>query len=263
MACYPYIAGGVFFVFQKYFRFTNTCVLNTSTCLKAEGQTKVTASKSADTRCLTIAIDGPSSSGKGMLAKAIAKIFGFTHLDTGRLYRVFAQELRCGNVKMLAGGSAIDEESEKLILALTLGDDPVYATEEVGKFASILGRNANMRAILLRIQREFILSSKHGIVVDGRDIASVVCPEADVKIFVTAYTSVRARRRFKQLKLNPGTRRVTFKRVFFSLLQRDIRDSTRKAAPLTRVEGAFYLNNSHMSEEKSVVELAKKIKTFL
>ncbi|MEH0831621.1 (d)CMP kinase [Anaplasma bovis] len=223
----------------------------------------MTSSKPEHTGCLIVAIDGPSSSGKGMLAKAVAKVFGFTHFDTGRLYRVFAKELQNGHLKVLAGKNCIDEEDEKRILALTLAADPAYSTEEAGKLASILGRNADMRAILLHIQRKFILSSKHGIVVDGRDIASIVCPEAHVKVFVTAYTSIRARRRFKQLKLTAGTRRMMFKQVFFSLLQRDIRDSTRKVAPLTRIEGAFYLNNSHMSEEKSVAELVKKIKTFL
>ncbi len=211
---------------------------------------------------LVIAIDGPSCSGKGTLAKEIANILRMQHLDTGKLYRVFAvkfphkysQARGHGEIRLSA------EEEEEILSALN-DDDPKYYSECVGRTASVFAKDTRVRSALLPIQQQFVLNAPHGAVVDGRDIASVVCPNADVKIFVSAYASVRARRRFKQLR--GSSCRAMYKTVLFHLLHRDIRDTRRSTAPLVRTEDAIYLNNSHMQKATALQELVEKIKTFL
>ncbi|MGN7678197.1 MAG: (d)CMP kinase [Anaplasma sp.] len=210
-----------------------------------------------------IAVDGPSSSGKGTLAKELASILHFRYLDTGKLYRVFASKFLREHAQNLASDAemCLDEKAQHEILSLLDDNDPKYYTELVGKAASMLARNKAVRAAMVQMQRQFIYSTSQGVVVDGRDIASVVCPTADVKLFINAYAAVRARRRFKQLQNSPH--RSMYKSVFFHLLHRDVRDSRRKTAPLTRVSDALYLDNSHMDKKTTLLELMKKIKTFL
>ncbi|MCU7611892.1 (d)CMP kinase [Anaplasma capra] len=210
-----------------------------------------------------IAVDGPSSSGKSTIARGIAAALHLQHLDTGKLYRIFA--VRFPDKHLQARKSCTDiqlskQEREEILSALN-DSNPVYYTERAGNMASILARDSLVRKALLEIQQQFVRSAPFGAVVDGRDIASVVCPDADVKIFVNAYASVRARRRFKQLHNSP--RRVMYKSVFVHLLHRDIRDTCRSAAPLVRDKDALYLNNSHMQKADTLRELVEKIKTFL
>ncbi|ACZ49053.1 cytidylate kinase [Anaplasma centrale str. Israel] len=214
-------------------------------------------------RRLVIAIDGPSCSGKGTLAKGIASAFRMQHLNTGKLYRVFAVRFLHKYLQAQSSNAEIrlsTEEKEEILAALN-HDSPEYHGERVGRMASILARDGKVRSALLPIQQQFVLNASRGVVVDGRDIASVVCPNADVKIFVSAYVSVRARRRFKQLR--NSTRRVMYKSVLFHLLRRDIRDTHRGVAPLVRTGDAIYLNNSHMKRAATLRELVEKIKTFL
>ncbi|ANC34025.1 Cytidylate kinase [Anaplasma phagocytophilum] len=217
-------------------------------------------------RRIVIAIDGPSSSGKGAMASAIAAELGFVHMDTGMLYRIFAAEFAKNYIHSASAENdeiCITAEDRCKMLSLLAENNGQYSSEAVGKAASIISRNGQVRAALLPIQQEFVRSSKRGVVLDGRDIATIVCPDADVKIFITAYASIRALRRYKQLRLRHGTRKVMYKNVFYGLLNRDIRDSCRSKGPLRRVKEAYYLNNSHINKEISLHQLMKKIKTFL
>ncbi|MGN7661551.1 MAG: (d)CMP kinase [Anaplasma sp.] len=215
------------------------------------------------TQRLVIAIDGPSASGKGTLARELASILRFRYLDTGKLYRVFASKFLREHAQNLAPDAKmyLDEKAQQEILSLLDDRDPRYYTELVGRTASMLARSKTIRSAMVQMQRRFICSTAQGVVVDGRDIASVVCPTADVKLFINAYAAVRARRRFKQLRNFPH--RAMYKSVLFHLLHRDVRDSRRKTAPLTRVNDALYLDNSHMDKKTALLELVKKIKTFL
>ena len=215
---------------------------------------------------IVIAIDGPSASGKGTIANRLASALGFAHMDTGRLYRIFAAEFAEKYRSLLSNNSAITmdpSDKKKMLSLLENGNGAKYSTENISKAASVIARNPQVRSALLEIQQEFVRSSKRGVVLDGRDVTTVVCPNADVKVFVTAHASVRALRRLKQLHLFGNAKRTMYKKVFYSLLERDIRDSCRSTAPLKCAQGAIYLNNSHINMERSLQLLMKKIKTFL
>ena len=217
-------------------------------------------------RRVVVAIDGPSASGKGTIAKALASALGFVHLDTGMLYRIFSAEIMSKYAHSFTSKKAITIDHldrEKMLSLLKVGNSAKYSTESISRAASVVARNQSVRLALLEVQREFIFSSERGIVLDGRDVSTVVCPDADVKIFVTAHASERARRRTKQLWLSGNPNRVQYKNAFYRLLERDTRDSCRKAAPLRCAREAIYLNNSNISMEKSLQLLMKKIKTFL
>ncbi|KJV69068.1 (d)CMP kinase [Candidatus Neoehrlichia procyonis] len=208
-----------------------------------------------------ITIDGPSSSGKGSLAREIAKFFNFKYLDTGKLYRIIATKFINNNLHITPNLSIDLNTKQKIFTLLEDNNNSShYNNEHIGKIASILATNKIIRSALLPIQREFAYSSSNGAVLDGRDTSSVICPDANVKIFITAYASIRAKRRFKELQ---SSTKEMYKSVLHHLLQRDIRDYHRSIAPLKCVENALYLNTSHMSKELVFLETIKKIKTFL
>ena len=143
-----------------------------------------------------ITIDGPAASGKGSLAKQLAEFFNFKYLNTGKLYRIIA---------VLFGIKAqynlkIDNVLEKKILSLLEDNTTLYNDEKIGKIASTLARYQHVRIALLPIQHKLIYLANPGIVLDGRDTSSVIFPDADFKIFITAQTSIRAQRRFKELQ---------------------------------------------------------------
>ena len=219
----------------------------------------------ATRRGVVIAIDGPSASGKGEIARRLASRLGFTHLDTGKLYRIFAAKFAAKYGESIARKEkvCISSEDERKMLDLLTDNSTALGTEEIGKAASRIARIAVVRQALVGLQRQLILTSETGIIVDGRDIASVVYPNADVKIFITAQVSVRALRRYKQLTGRGNSCRSMYKTVLLGMLRRDINDSSRRVAPLTRVKDAFYLNTSNMDIEKTLLLLMKKIKTFL
>lgn len=190
---------------------------------------------------MIIAIDGPAASGKGTLAKQIAAHYGFGHLDTGALYRAVARDtLACGgdlrnpNDTAIAA-AALDVES--------LGD-PGLRTAGVGEAASVVARHGKVRALLLEYQRTFAETGE-GAVIDGRDIGTVICPDADVKLFVTATAEVRAHRRF--LELESVGLAVSEAHVLQDILARDERDSTRGASPLRVAENAVLLDTTNLS----------------
>lgn len=192
---------------------------------------------------MIIAIDGPAASGKGTLGKLIAEHFGFAHLDTGLLYRAVARDV-------LARGASIDDEQAAVECARSLDpetlSDPVLRQAGIGDAASIVARIELVREALLDFQREFA-RRKPGAVLDGRDIGTVVCPDADVKIFVTALPEVRAQRRYLERKSQGDD--VTYGEVLEMIRQRDERDANRASAPMRPAEDAVLLDTTNLDIE--------------
>ena len=179
----------------------------------------------------TVASDGPAASGKGTLAKALAAHFGFAHLDTGLLYRAVGRRMLNGEDPVQAAG------------VLDAGElaGPALRGPEVAQAASKVAAIAEVRAALLDFQRAFARRAG-GAVLDGRDIGTVICPEAEVKLFVTASDEVRATRRYDEL-IGRGTA-VERAEVLADLRARDARDSARATAPLKAAEDALVFDTS-------------------
>ena len=192
---------------------------------------------------MIIAIDGPAASGKGTLAKRIAAHFGLHHLDTGLLYRAVARD-----VQRL--GAALDDAERAAAAARALDpaelDDPDLRKPGAGEAASIVARIPQVRAALLEFQRSFARRPP-GAVLDGRDIGTAVCPEADVKIYVTATPEVRAERRF--LEMQGRGEAATYEGVLADIRRRDQRDASRDTAPMRSADDAFLLDTSNLDIE--------------
>lgn len=190
---------------------------------------------------MIIAIDGPAASGKGTLAKRVAAHYGLHHLDTGRLYRAVARDT-------LAAGGDPSDAGAALAAARALDakslDDPDLRTPNLGEAASLVARHPEVRKTLLAYQRAFA-RRKPGAVIDGRDIGTIVCPDADVKLFVTATPEERARRRYREFK-DDGID-VTEKEVLADILARDARDKNRAVAPLRQAEDAVLLDTTNLA----------------
>ncbi len=193
-----------------------------------------------------VAIDGPAAAGKGTVAKAVAERFGFAHLDTGLLYRVV------GRVALEKIGPALDE-AEVISLAtqvdvvdLARGD---LRTAAVAQAASKVAVIPEVRETLVVFQRDFAERSG-GAVLDGRDIGTVICPNADVKLFVTASAEIRAERRFKELAAQGEE--TDFKTVLEDVKARDARDSERDVASLAAAADAVILDTSELSIEAAI-----------
>ena len=169
-----------------------------------------------------IAVDGPAASGKGTIAGRLGAMFGLPVLDTGLLYRA---------VGVLSADSDDVEASAAAASALSAGqlDDPRLRTRAAGELASRVGAYAPVRAALLDFQRAFA-AQPGGAVLDGRDIGTVICPDAPAKLYVTATPEVRAERRWKQLKAQGEA--VSFEDVLADILRRDARDGGRESAPM-------------------------------
>jgi cytidylate kinase len=195
---------------------------------------------------LTIAVDGPAASGKGTLSRRLARHFGLNYLDTGSLYRAVALSALENNVPL-------DDEVALSKVANSLGDkilsDPRLREPGVGEAASKIASLQAVRDTLLNFQRQ-IAETTPGAVLDGRDIGTVVCPEADVKLFVTASSEVRAERRYKEL-LSKG-QDVTYDDIFAEIERRDARDSSRSAAPLVKAADAHLLDTTNLDIEKAL-----------
>lgn len=190
---------------------------------------------------MIIAIDGPAASGKGTLAKRVAVHYGLPHLDTGLLYRAVGRDA-------LARGIALDnaEAAAEVASALEIAtlDDPALRTAGAGEAASQVARHPAVRTALLAYQRSFA-RGELGAVLDGRDIGTVICPDADAKLFVTATPEVRAMRRF--LELTGRGVAISEAAVLEDIRARDERDSTRGAAPLVQAPDALLLDTSNLS----------------
>jgi cytidylate kinase len=193
---------------------------------------------------MIIAIDGPAASGKGTIAKRIAEYYGFHCLDTGLLYRAVARDVARAGFRLDDPWAAV--VYAKGLDAATL-DDPALRGAEAGDLASVVAKIPEVRRALLKYQRQFALQPP-GAVLDGRDIGTVVCPDADAKIFVTATPEVRAERRFSELR-SRGDTSTTLEAVLAAIRDRDARDSGRADAPMKMAEDAVLLDTTHLDIE--------------
>lgn len=194
---------------------------------------------------MIIAVDGPAASGKGTIARALARRYDLPHLDTGLLYRAVA---------LAVMREEMDPEQEADAVAATsfpdsLLADPQLRTDEVGRLASVVSAHPLVRAALLHRQRRFA-QQPGGAVLDGRDIGTVIAPEAEVKLFIKATPSVRAQRRHAELRKAGAS--VSLERVLADIRARDQRDSTRATAPLRQAEDAVTIDTSFLSIEAAV-----------
>ena len=197
---------------------------------------------------MIIAIDGPAAAGKGTLARRLAAHFDLAYLDTGLIYRAVGKKV----VESGAGPEdvAAAESQARSLAAADLQSDGLR-TDEVAQVASIVSALPGVRAALLVFQRDFAAyppNRKTGAVLDGRDIGTVVCPDADVKLFVSASIEVRAERRLKELQ-DRGLEAI-YARVLEDMNERDARDSLRAASPLEQATDAYQLDTSTLDVDQ-------------
>jgi len=204
---------------------------------------------------MIIAIDGPAAAGKGTLARALAEEFDLAYLDTGALYRATALRTLRGGIDP-ADAAAVAAEAN----AITPDDlaDPALRDEQTGEMASKVSALTEVRAALLEYQRRFAQTPPQtangeakGVVLDGRDIGTVVCPDAGVKIFITASDAVRAHRRWLELSARGAD--ISEAQVLADMRQRDARDAERAAAPMKPAEDAHLLDTSNLDIDAAFV----------
>jgi len=208
---------------------------------------------------MIIAIDGPAASGKGTLARALAAALGFAHLDTGAIYRAVAARVLAAGADPRDAAAAL--RSARVLEAADLRRSDLRR-QEVGQGASVVAAIPEVRAALLAFQRDFAArppDGRPGAVLDGRDVGTVVCPEAEVKFFVTASPEVRAGRRHKEL-LDGGAESI-YARVLQEVRDRDARDSGREAAPLRPAEDAIVLDTTELSAEAALAAALAHIRS--
>lgn len=196
---------------------------------------------------MIIAVDGPTASGKGTIAKALAAYFGLPHLDTGLLYR--AVGLQCA----INGGNPDDPADA--VIACNFPDhliaDPELRSEATGGLASQVSVHPEVRAALYDLQRAFA-TQPGGAVLDGRDIGTVIAPEAEVKLFVTASVAARAERRYREMRARGAA--VSLAEIAADLQARDQRDSERAAAPLTAASDAIVLDTTALDSAAAIAK---------
>jgi cytidylate kinase len=195
---------------------------------------------------MIIAIDGPAASGKGTLGKRLADHYRLQHLDTGLIYRAVAKALL--DAKLDLSDEERAAEAAARLDATWLGD-PALKTDAIGQAASLVSVHPRVRAALFAFQRDFA-ARPPGAVLDGRDIGTVICPEAEVKIFVVAAPEVRARRRAQEIAARGEP--VDEAAVLDDIRRRDARDSSRAAAPLKAAPDAHLLDTSDLDVEAAV-----------
>ena len=219
---------------------------------------------------IRIAIDGPSGSGKSTIAKATAKKLGYVYVDTGALYRTVGLWCkRCGvdpsdegAVEKILPDAEIALQYENGTQIVTLGGESVgdaIRTPEMSKYASAVSKHPAVRAFLLGIQRK--MAQAGGVIMDGRDIGTVVLPRADVKIFLTASPEERARRRFEELQAKGD--KSSYAQVLDEMKKRDKQDSERDIAPLRPARDAVKLDTSGNTIEQSVQEILEIVRRKL
>ncbi|MGE0626993.1 MAG: (d)CMP kinase [Hyphomicrobiaceae bacterium] len=190
---------------------------------------------------MTIAIDGPAASGKGTLARLVAEHYGLACLDTGLLYRAVARDV-------MEADLSLEDEAAAAAVARALDprtlDDHGLRLPSIGDAASVVAKFPAVRSAILDFQRDFA-AQEPGAVLDGRDIGTVVLPDANVKIYVTADVETRARRRYDEQKGRGEP--VTFERVLETIRARDERDMSRQASPLRPAGDAVILDTTHMN----------------
>jgi len=189
----------------------------------------------------TVAIDGPAAAGKGTIARAVAEHFGFAYLDTGLLYRAAARKVLDGMDPVAAAKALLPQDFERAGLR----------SAKVGQAASKIAAMPAVRAALVAFQQQFARRIG-GAVLDGRDIGTVICPEAEVKLFVTASDAVRAHRRW--LELSAGVEAVSEAEVLAEVRERDARDFERATAPMRPADDAVLLDTSELSIDEAVAQ---------
>ena len=200
-----------------------------------------------------IAVDGPAASGKGTIARAVANQLGLPHMDTGLLYRAVA-------LNLWRWGGDPSNEFAALRACDSLGfdpDDPELRSEPVSEIASRISVYPSVRMALLKRQQDFARQDG-GAVLDGRDIGTVIAPEADVKLFVTASPEVRARRRMKEL--DARGMQAGYEDVLADIHSRDRRDSTRDVAPLVPATDAILLDTSKLDVAEAIAEALRIVR---
>lgn len=203
-----------------------------------------------------VAIDGPAASGKGTLARRLARRFGLAHLDTGKLYRA------TGLLVLESGADPADPAAaERAARRVTPGllADPRLLEEGVAAASSLVGAIPGVRAALLAFQRGFAArppAPANGAVLDGRDIGTAVCPDATIKLFLTASTEARALRRFEELRARGAP--AIYERVLQDMKERDARDSGRRVAPLAAAPDAVTIDTTTLGPDQ-VFETASKL----
>ncbi len=214
----------------------------------------------------SIAIDGPSGSGKSTVAKAVSKRLGFLYVDTGAIYRtvgVFAKRNNIDPHDEQTLGDNLDKIDIKLRWVdgtqhvFLSGEDvsEEIRTPEISMYASAVSALGKVRAFLLQMQRDF--AKENNVIMDGRDIGTVVLPDADVKIFMFASPEARAERRYKEL-VEKG-KQVTYEEVLSDMIERDKNDSSRALAPCKPAEDAIMLDNSDLSLELNIERVLELI----
>lgn len=194
---------------------------------------------------MIIAVDGPTASGKGTIAKALAEHFGLPHLDTGLLYRAVGRQVQ------KSGGDPdnLGDALAATAFPASVMDDPALRSEEIGGWASRVSVHPAVRQALYERQRTFA-TQPGGAVLDGRDIGTVIAPDADVKLFVTASVEARATRRWEEMRERGETKAL--EDITEDLRRRDERDRTRAEAPLRAAEDAVVLDTSDLSRDAAI-----------
>jgi len=202
----------------------------------------------AEARAVVIAVDGPAASGKGTIARALAAHFGLPHMDTGMLYRAVAVSLN-----RFGGDPGVEFEAVRAVAGLMQvdADDPELRSELAGSVASRISAYPGVRAALIERQREFA-GQAGGAVLDGRDVGTVIAPDATAKLFVTASAEVRARRRMAELEARGA--KAHYDDVLIDIRARDDRDAGRTTAPLARAKDADLLDTSEMDVDTAVAK---------
>ena len=214
---------------------------------------------------ISVAIDGPAGAGKSTIARRLAENLGFRYVDTGAIYRTVAYFMDLWGVSPkdvdgvnryideLTVGIEYDDEGVQHMLMNGMDVTGDIRTQEISQKASLISAHAVVRDMLLDMQRE--MAEQYDVVMDGRDIGSVVLPKATVKIFLTASPEVRARRRFKELQ--EKGQKANFEQVLKEVQQRDYQDTHREIAPLKMCRDSIKVDTSEMNLEESVAAIQK------
>lgn len=218
---------------------------------------------------MKIAIDGPAGAGKSSIAKLVAKKLSFVYVDTGAMFRTVAYYF-LSQGKDPSDAEMVTEECEKISISIEHKDGAQHIfldgtdvsteirQEEVGKNASVVAKNQAVRNRLLALQRQ--MAEKQDVIMDGRDIGTVVLPDAQVKIYLTASASVRAERRYKELVEKGET--CNLKKIEEDIIARDEQDMNREIAPLKQAEDAVLVDSSYMTIEEvvdKIIEIVEKV----
>jgi len=212
---------------------------------------------------IVIAIDGHSATGKSSTAKKVAEYLGYIYLDSGAMYRATTLYFLRNNIK-ITDNLAVDKALRKIVIEFKYNDyglpstylNGEYVEDEIRSMA-ISGKVSEVSALkavrISMVDRQQLLGSNKGIVMDGRDIGSVVFPDAELKIFMTATEKIRAQRRQKELSQNGES--ISFEEVLENIIERDEKDSTRKESPLLKVKDALEVDNSEMTFDDQVQKI--------